>query len=47
MGLNKGDLEKVPVEIGIREYYKRIFDWHEKHGEKKMKDKYGYANSSY
>ena len=41
MGLDRGDLEKIPEEITVRECYERIYDWHKKYGKGKVKEKYG------
>lgn len=41
MGLNPGDLEKVPREMSTKECYERIYDWHKKYGKKRVKEKYG------
>jgi len=30
MGLLKGDLEKVPKGLSLKEYYARIYNWHKK-----------------
>ena len=34
MGLLKGDLEKVPRGLSIKEYYARIFNWHRKNNDR-------------
>ena len=39
MGLNQGDLEKVPKGMSVIECYERIYNWHKKHGEKRLKRK--------
>jgi len=41
MGLNVGDLEKVPKGMSVNECYERIFNWHKKHGKRRVKEKYG------
>jgi len=41
MGLNPGDLEKIPKEMSAKECYERIYNWHKKHGKRRVKEKYG------
>jgi len=41
MGLNPGDLEKVPKEMSIKECYGRVYSWHKKYGKTKVEEKYG------
>jgi len=49
MGLLKGDLEKVPKSLELKDCYSRILIWHRKFGQEKLKskqqsgDKYGLA----
>lgn len=40
MGLQPGDLEKVPQNFSREECYKRIYEWHKKYGIQKLKDRY-------
>ncbi len=41
MGLNPGDLEKVPKEMSVKECYERVYNWHKKYGRTRVKEKYG------
>ena len=41
MGLNPGDLEKVPKGMSVKECYERIHNWHKKYGKGRVKEKYG------
>ena len=40
MALNPGDLEKVPKEMSVKECYERIYNWHKKYGETRVREKY-------
>ncbi len=41
MGLNQGDLEKVPQGMNVKDCYERIYNWHKKHGKRRVREKYG------
>lgn len=41
MGLNPGDLAKIPTEMAVKECYERIYNWHKQHGESRVKVRYG------
>ena len=41
MGLNPGDLRKVPKGMSVKECYERIYNWHKKHGKRRVKEKLG------
>lgn len=41
MGLEPGDIEKVPKELSVNDCYKRIYEWQKKYGKGIMKKKYG------
>lgn len=41
MGLNPGDLEKIPKEMSVKECYERIYNWHKKYGKRRVNEKYG------
>lgn len=45
MGLNPGDLEKVPKEMSVKECYERIYNWHKKYGKRKVKKRYERDNA--
>lgn len=38
MGLLKGDIEKVPKDLSLKEYYARIYDWHKSRRDIKKND---------
>ncbi len=40
MGLTPEDLEKVPKNFTRRDCYRRIYEWHKKHGKQELKEKY-------
>ena len=39
MGLDRGDLEKVPKSLTVDEAYERIYVWHNKFGKQKLEQK--------
>jgi hypothetical protein len=41
MGLLAGDLEEVPPKMTMRECYRRVYEWHKRHGSERIKAKYG------
>ena len=41
MALNPGDLEKVPQGMSVRDCYERIYNWHKKYGETRLRERYG------
>jgi len=45
MGLSTEDLVKVPKGMSVRECYERIYNWHKKYGESRLKEKYRRDNA--
>jgi hypothetical protein len=41
MGLDKGDLEAVPVGLSLEETYCRVYDWHTHNGLTRLRERYG------
>lgn len=41
MGLDRGDLEAVPVGLSLEETYRRIYDWHTHNGLARLRERYG------